>query len=153
MRVASRYYKAPELLVGFEMYDYSLDMWSFGCMLAAMIFHKEPLFRGADNDDQLVCIVKILGTTALYNYLNKYEINVEPNLARKLTVYSRKQWKQFVNSVNLHLVSPEALDIINKLVRIDHSERLTARESMAHPYFETVTCDEDALGDSTATNQ
>jgi serine/threonine protein kinase len=37
VRVASRYFKGPELLVDFQEYDYSLDMWSFGCMFASMV--------------------------------------------------------------------------------------------------------------------
>ena len=41
------------------MYDYSLDMWSLGCMLASMIFRKEPFFHGHDNYDQLVRIAKV----------------------------------------------------------------------------------------------
>lgn len=36
-----------------QMYDYSLDMWSLGCMLASMIFQKEPFFHGQDNYDQV----------------------------------------------------------------------------------------------------
>lgn len=81
--MASRYFKGPELLVDyqvtrtlfshmriiemsvfsssavlfddcvFQMYDYSLDMWSLGCMLASMIFQKEPFFHGQDNYDQV----------------------------------------------------------------------------------------------------
>lgn len=42
-------------------YDYSLDMWSLGCMLAGMIFRKEPFFYGHDNYDQLVKICKVGG--------------------------------------------------------------------------------------------
>ena len=37
----------------FQMYDYSLDMWSLGCMFASMIFRKEPFFHGHDNYDQV----------------------------------------------------------------------------------------------------
>ena len=37
----------------------SLDMWSLGCMLASMIFRKEPFFHGHDNYDQLVRIAKV----------------------------------------------------------------------------------------------
>merc|ERR1712072_344406 len=62
VRVASRYYKGPELLVGFMRYDYSLDMWSLGCMLGGMIFKKDPFFQGHDNNDQLVKIAAVLGT-------------------------------------------------------------------------------------------
>jgi len=45
VRVASRYFKGPELLVDLQDYDYSLDMWSLGCMFAGMIFRKEPFFQ------------------------------------------------------------------------------------------------------------
>jgi len=37
VRVASRYFKGPELLVDNLLYDYSLDIWSLGCMLAGMV--------------------------------------------------------------------------------------------------------------------
>jgi casein kinase II subunit alpha len=60
VRVASRYFKGPELLVDFQLYDYSLDMWSLGCMFAGIIFKKEPFFHGHDNYDQLVKIAKVI---------------------------------------------------------------------------------------------
>lgn len=77
VRVASRYFKGPELLVEYQYYDYSLDMWSLGCMFASMIFRKEPFFHGQDNYDQLVKIAKVLGTRELFAYLNKYEIKLD----------------------------------------------------------------------------
>lgn len=49
--------------------------------------------------------------------------------------HSRKRWERFVHSENQHLVSPEALDFLDKLLRYDHQARLTAREAMEHPYF------------------
>ena len=61
-----------------QMYDYSLDLWSLGCMLASMIFRKEPFFHGHDNYDQLVRIAKVLGTEELFEYLDKYQIELDP---------------------------------------------------------------------------
>lgn len=49
--------------------------------------------------------------------------------------HSRKRWERFVHSENQHLVSPEALDFLDKLLRYDHLERLTARDAMDHAYF------------------
>lgn len=49
--------------------------------------------------------------------------------------HSRKRWERFVHGENQHLVSPEAIDFLDKLLRYDHYERLTAREAMEHPYF------------------
>jgi len=138
VRVASRYFKGPELLVDYQMYDYSLDMWSLGCMLASMIFRKEPFFHGHDNYDQLVRIAKVLGTEELYEYLDKYQIELDPRFNDILGRHSRKRWERFVHSDNNHLVSPEALDFLDKLLRYDHQDRLTAREAMEHPYFHPI---------------
>lgn len=57
-----------------------------------------------------------------------------PNL-HSISRHSRKRWERFVHSENQHLISPEALDFLDKLLRYDHQERLTAREAMDHPYF------------------
>eukprot|EP00005_Dracoamoeba_jomungandri_P009559 CAMPEP_0174264572 /NCGR_PEP_ID=MMETSP0439-20130205/22901_1 /TAXON_ID=0 /ORGANISM="Stereomyxa ramosa, Strain Chinc5" /LENGTH=279 /DNA_ID=CAMNT_0015350501 /DNA_START=122 /DNA_END=958 /DNA_ORIENTATION=- len=92
VRVASRYFKGPELLVDLQDYDYSLDLWSLGCMFAGMIFHKEPFFHGRDNQDQLVKIAQVLGTESLYAYLDKYQISLEPQFQAMIGRHSRKPW-------------------------------------------------------------
>ncbi|KAM8756889.1 casein kinase II subunit alpha [Acanthopagrus latus] len=148
VRVASRYFKGPELLVDYQMYDYSLDMWSLGCMLASMIFRKEPFFHGHDNYDQLVRIAKVLGTEDLYDYIDKYNIELEPRFNDILGRHSRKRWERFVHSENQHLVSPEALDFLDKLLRYDHQARLTAREAMDHPYFFPIVKDQSRAAGS-----
>lgn len=148
VRVASRYFKGPELLVDYQMYDYSLDMWSLGCMLASMIFRKEPFFHGHDNYDQLVRIAKVLGTEDLYDYIDKYNIELDPRFNDILGRHSRKRWERFVHSENQHLVSTEALDFLDKLLRYDHQARLTAREAMDHPYFYPIVKDQARMGSS-----
>jgi len=138
VRVASRYFKGPELLVDFQEYDYSLDLWSFGCMFASMIFRKEPFFHGHDNYDQLVRIAKVLGTDDLFDYLEKYHIDLDQRFNEILGRHSKKRWERFINSENQHLVSTEAIDLLDKLLKYDHQERLTAREAMDHAYFYPV---------------
>eukprot|EP00118_Oscarella_pearsei_P028802 m.2970 g.2970 ORF g.2970 m.2970 type:complete len:436 (+) comp8992_c0_seq1:159-1466(+) len=138
VRVASRYFKGPELLVDFQDYDYSLDMWSFGCMLASMIFKKEPFFHGHDNYDQLVRIAKVLGTEDLFDYLEKYRIELNPRFNEILGRHSRKRWEKFITPENQHLVSGETIDLLDKLLRYDHMARLTAREAMDHSCFYPV---------------
>jgi len=156
VRVASRYFKGPELLVDLQEYDYSLDMWSLGAMFAAMIFRKEPFFHGNSNSDQLVKIAKVLGTEDLFDYLDKYDIELDAQYDDILGRFPKKSWHSFINSENQRFISNEALDFLDKLLRYDHQvcgssecllktvcinskqERLTAKEAMAHPYFEPV---------------
>lgn len=138
VRVASRYFKGPELLVDLQDYDYSLDMWSLGCMLAGMIFRREPFFYGHDNYDQLVKIVKVLGSDDFFTYLNKYGLELDPQLEALVGTHSKKPWTKYVVQECAHLVTPEAIDFIDKLLRYDHQERMTAGEAMDHPYLAPV---------------
>jgi len=135
---ASRYFKGPELLVDMQEYDYSLDLWSFGCMFAGMIFKKEPFFHGHDNYDQLVKIAKVLGTDDLYKYVGKYNLELDPQFNTLLGRYSKKQWARFITMENQHLATNDAIDLLDKLLKYDHQERLTAKEAMVHPYFNSV---------------
>lgn len=59
----------------------------------------------------------------------------QPQLLPSAFRHSRKRWENFIHSENRHLVSPEVLDLLDKLLRYDHQQRLTAKEAMEHPYF------------------
>lgn len=120
VRVASRYFKGPELLVDFQEYDYSLDLWSLGAMFASMIFRKEPFFHGNSNSDQLIKIAKVLGTDDLFDYLDKYDIELDGQYDDILGRFPKKSWHTFVNSENQRFVSNDALDFLDKLLRYDH---------------------------------
>ncbi|CAD2091226.1 casein kinase 2, alpha subunit, putative [Plasmodium vinckei] len=138
VRVASRYYKGPELLIDLQLYDYSLDMWSLGCMLAGMIFKKEPFFCGHDNYDQLVKIAKVLGTEDLHAYLKKYNIKLKPHYLNILGEYERKPWSHFLNQSNMDIAKDEVIDLIDKMLIYDHAKRIAPKEAMEHPYFKDV---------------
>ncbi len=131
-------------------------------MFASMIFRKEPFFHGNSNADQLVKIAKVLGTDDLFDYLDKYEIELDAQYDDILGRFQKKPWHSFVNSENQRFVSNEAIDFLDKLLRYDHAvraiclshslpcsqvtppltaimqERLTAKEAQAHPYFAPI---------------
>ena len=101
---------------------------------------------------QLVRIGKVLGTEELFEYLDKYQIELDPRFSDILGRHSRKRWERFVHSENQHLVSPEALDFLDKLLRYDHQERLTAIEAMEHPYFYPIVKDHGRGGMNAMSN-
>ncbi|RVW40406.1 Casein kinase II subunit alpha-1 [Vitis vinifera] len=72
----------------------------------------------------------VLGTDELNAYLNKYRLELDPQLDALVGRHSRKPWSRFINPDNQHLFSPEAIDFLDKLLRYDHQDRLTAREAM-----------------------
>mmetsp|Transcript_16078 Transcript_16078/g.20012 ORF Transcript_16078/g.20012 Transcript_16078/m.20012 type:complete len:370 (+) Transcript_16078:79-1188(+) len=84
VRVASRHYKAPELLTGDVLYNYAVDMWGVGCLLAGLLLRREPFFRGRDNVDQLFKIVNVLGTRELIHFLEKRGVTLDDDVERLL---------------------------------------------------------------------
>ena len=140
VRVASRYFKGPELLVDFLEYDYSLDMWSLGAMFASMIFQKEPFFHGHDNYDQLVKIAKVLGTQDLFAYLDKYDIGLDAQYDDILGKYPRKSWTKFITSENQKYISKEALDFVDKLLKYDHQVKISSSSYYYFIYFYYSDC-------------
>ncbi|GAB5356808.1 hypothetical protein AAMO2058_000320600 [Amorphochlora amoebiformis] len=99
-RVASRHYKGPELLACVRDYDYSLDIWSFGCVLASLIFQRVPFFAGSDNYDQMKRIAKVLGTPRMVEYLEKYKVTLDPRITSIMGKYSAKPWSKFIWEVS-----------------------------------------------------
>merc|ERR1711972_420771 len=144
VRVASRYYKGPELLVDLQLYDYSLDIWSLGCMLAGMVFRKEPFFQGRDNYDQLVKIARVLGTDGLFAYLDKYNMELDPHFDDILGRHSRKAWSKFVTAENQNLVHADVVDLIDRMLVYDHALRILPKEAMTHQYFGPILDQADA---------
>lgn len=114
VRVASRYYKGPELLVDDMLYNYSLDIWSLGCTHGNMMFQRDPMFKGSDNDDQLIKIAEICGIDGLMDYLRTYNLEVSKYHSKRLKNWEKVPWTDFVNKHNQHLVTEEALDFLDK---------------------------------------
>jgi len=80
--------------------------------------------RGADAPGRGA---QVLGTDELDAYLRKYGIELDPQLEALVGRHSRKPWAKFVTPENQHLVTPEALDFLDKLLRYDHQARRRAR--------------------------
>ncbi|KAI8341136.1 kinase-like domain-containing protein [Chlamydoabsidia padenii] len=138
VRVSSRCYKGPELLVDFQQYDYSLDLWSYGAMLAGMIFRKDPFFNGQDNYDQLVRITRVLGTEKLSAYMKKYNLKLVSQFDGLIGNFPQKPWSKFVGPANKKYASPEVFDLLDRLLCYDHQERLTAKQAMGHDWFKSI---------------
>ena len=60
-------------------------------------------------------------------------LELDPHFDGILGRHTRKAWTKFITSENQHLVSPEAIDLLDKLLCYDHQDRLSPVEAMAHP--------------------
>lgn len=146
VRVATRAYKGPELLLGIRDYDYSLDIWSLGCVFGAMMFRKSQLFRAEDDWGQLRRIARVLGTRDLDAYVEKYRVS-NPEYARVRATMGdlpRVPWASMVDDSNSALATDAAINLLDRMLRYDHQDRISAAEALQHPFFAGAGADAGA---------
>jgi casein kinase II subunit alpha len=85
-----------------------------------------------------VKIAKVLGTDELFAYVEKYNVTLDSHYDDIIGNHPRKPWNKFINAQNDSLVTDEAIDLLGKMLKYDHAERITPREAMEHPYFKPV---------------
>jgi casein kinase II subunit alpha len=135
VRVATRHYKAPELLLSYQYYSKSVDIWGVGVTFATMLFRRYPIFRGRDNAEILMKIVNVFGGEALEEYIRKYAIQPPAGLIPKIQGVAAKGWSGIAKET---VVPDEAMDLLKRMVVIDHETRITAEEALRHPYLNGV---------------
>jgi len=127
--VATRWYRAPEIVLGSNVYTKAVDMWAVGCIIAEM-YSAKPLFPGKSTIDQLTKIMEITGKP------NEQEIEE--------TSASSKPSQTLLNSINrlvfrsldsvLAEVNEEALELIKHLLVFSPVNRFQIEDCIAHSY-------------------
>lgn len=136
--VGTPYYKPPEVVMGYEFYDYGIDIWCVGVILMEMLSQRHHLFDGDSNTRLIKQIAKILGGQKFVDYAEKYRIPVSSVLLNRLREYRGVKLVELIPSSRSEFKDPEALDLAEKLLVVDHRDRLSAEEALKHPFFDSV---------------
>jgi len=127
--ICSRFYRAPELIFGSTDYSTSIDVWSSGCVFAELLIGS-PIFPGSSGVDQLVEIVKILGTPT------KDELkSMNPNYQEfKFPQIRSYPW----SSIFKPATPMEAVDLVSKILVYVPDRRYKAIDCCAHAFFQEL---------------
>ncbi|XP_036869827.1 glycogen synthase kinase-3 alpha isoform X2 [Manis javanica] len=127
--ICSRYYRAPELIFGATDYTSSIDVWSAGCVLAELLL-GQPIFPGDSGVDQLVEIIKVLGTPT-----REQIREMNPNYTEfKFPQIKAHPWTKVFKS----RTPPEAIALCSSLLEYTPSSRLSPLEACAHSFFDEL---------------
>lgn len=126
--VATRWYRAPEIMLTFKQYSKAIDIWAVGCILAEMISGR-PLFPGRDYHDQLSLILNVLGTPSLDDFY-AIKSHRSRDYIRQMPFRKRKPFKMLFPTA-----PPAALDFLEKTLTFSPKNRATVEELLAHPYL------------------
>ncbi|OXU27834.1 hypothetical protein TSAR_011710 [Trichomalopsis sarcophagae] len=125
--VATRWYRAPEILIASRRYTKGIDMWSLGCILGEMLLGK-PLFPGSSTINQVERIMATLPPPTDED-LASVSAGYGTSLLEKAPTSPHRSLEELLPNV-----SREALDLINNLIVFNPNYRLTAVEALEHPY-------------------
>ncbi|KAK9464038.1 mitogen-activated protein kinase [Lipomyces oligophaga] len=134
--VATRWYRAPEIMLTFKEYTKAIDMWSVGCILAEMLAEK-PLFPGKDYRSQLNLILDVLGTPTMEDYYAIKSVQAREYI-RVLPFRKRVPFATLFPNAN-----PLAVDLLEKLLTFSPNKRITVEEALKHPYVAAYHDPED----------
>lgn len=125
--MVSRYYRAPELILGATSYTTGVDLWSAGCVFAELIL-GQPLFTGKDGVDQLVQIIKVLGTPSPQQ-LRAMNPNY-PDYEFTPTVQAHP-WEKVLRGWAPH----HACELVATMLTYDPGARTPPLHNLLHPFF------------------
>ncbi|KIM40933.1 hypothetical protein M413DRAFT_156206 [Hebeloma cylindrosporum] len=131
--VATRWYRAPEIMLSFANYSTAIDVWSVGCILAELLGGK-PIYRGKDYVDQLNQILHYLGTPS-EETLRRVGSPRAQDYIRSLPKKPRVPFSTLFPQAN-----PLASDLLSQLLCFDPAKRMSCEQALGHPYFQ-VWCD------------
>jgi mitogen-activated protein kinase 1/3 len=134
--VATRWYRAPEIMLNSKGYTKSIDIWSVGCILAEMLSNR-PIFPGKHYLDQLNHILGILGSPSPED-LNCIKNEKARSYLQSLPFKPKIPWTRLYP--NAHA---QALDLLEKMLTFNPQKRITVVQALAHPYFEQYYEPED----------
>nr|XP_049461585.1 protein kinase shaggy-like isoform X3 [Anopheles coluzzii] len=124
--ICSRYYRAPELIFGAINYTTKIDVWSAGCVLAELLL-GQPIFPGDSGVDQLVEIIKVLGTPT-----REQIKEMNPNYTEfKFPQIKSHPWQKVFRT----RTPPEAIALVSRLLEYTPGTRITPMQACAHPFF------------------
>ena len=133
--VVTRYYRAPEVILtrtagGEGNYGKAVDMWALGMILAELIT-RSPLLPGKHENHQIKLILDLTGTPD-EDYISTFS----PEVASFLREYDAPPKEPFQNY--FPQANPDAVDLIERLLRFNPAERLTAIQVLDHPFLQDV---------------
>ncbi|NXI38966.1 MK15 kinase, partial [Galbula dea] len=132
--VATRWYRAPEILLSSQRYTKGVDMWSIGCILGELLLGK-PLFPGTSTVDQIEKIFRVIPAPS------SEDILAMQSDYRTAVINCMSSWQQVTFEEILPASTPlPALDLLKKLLVFNPDKRLTAEEALQHPYVKRFHC-------------
>ena len=134
--VATRWYRAPEIILSWRKYSKAVDLWAVGCILGELL-SRRPVFPGADSQGQIKLIVNFTGTPT------KSELEMIKHPKARVFVEGLPKAEPANLKEQFPDANPDAIDMLRGLLQFDPAKRLSIDDCLRHPYMATLHCPTD----------
>lgn len=135
--VITLWYRPPDILIGNKVYDYSIDIWSIGCVFAEMVL-GHSLFCGSNESEQVKEILSLISLPGIDSYMEFREL---PDYKEEYEEYANNDYLSYTQLrqvVDKNLLDDDGFDLLTKMLRINPKERITCIDALYHRYFEDL---------------
>ena len=126
--VGTKWYKAPEIIFGGKHYDKSVDIWSFGCLMAEL-FLLEPLFPGSTDFEMINLIFSFIGFSKEDEKVLKPQLHIN---------YREKPENIFENTFDT--AEKDSIDLMKKMLVANPKKRISVEDILKHPFLKDEDC-------------
>ncbi|EGF77844.1 hypothetical protein BATDEDRAFT_13581 [Batrachochytrium dendrobatidis JAM81] len=127
-QAVTRWYRAPDLLLGAKQYGTAVDMWSVGCIFAELML-RTPYFAAETDIGQLQTIFRALGTPTEEDW---------PGLKSLPDYHEFAMHPKTALSVLFTAASNDTLDLLQRMIIYDPLKRITSEQALDHVYFRNL---------------
>ncbi|XP_004599698.2 mitogen-activated protein kinase 7 [Ochotona princeps] len=126
--VATRWYRAPELMLSLHEYTQAIDLWSVGCIFGEMLARRQ-LFPGKNYVHQLQLIMTVLGTPspAVIQAVGAERVRA---YIQSLPPRQPVPWETVYPGADR-----QALSLLGRMLRFEPSARISAAAALRHPFL------------------
>jgi serine/threonine protein kinase len=139
-------FRPPEVLLKHPNQTTAIDIWAVGVIMVSILSRSYPFFRAPDDMTALAELAVVFGTQRVKDLAKKFGrsllVSVESRplelglLCQDLS--SREKREEMENAEKSHHVTEDGISVLNFLLELDHTQRITAASALDHPFFKTA---------------
>ncbi|KAH0791423.1 CMGC family protein kinase [Histomonas meleagridis] len=131
----TRAYLSPEQMIGYPYLDYAVDIWAAGLVFSIMLFNRIIIEPKKNAYEQLINMGCFIGGKKVVSLVADFELPIDKRLYKALLKVEGCGLQRYIDTADQEKCTPEAIDLVSKMLKADFRFRISASDALKHPFF------------------